>query len=52
MQTSPSAPSGTASPEPGRSSLICWPGSTVPTLPMRRAAGGFMVDVQVASDRP
>ena len=52
MQTSPSAPAGAASAVPGRSSLTRWPGSTVPTLPMRRAPGGFMVDVQVASDRP
>ena len=29
-----------------------WPASTVPTVPTRRAPGGFMVEVQVASDRP
>jgi hypothetical protein len=30
----------------------CWRTSAVPTVPILRAAGGFMVDVHVASDNP
>ncbi|MNV76530.1 hypothetical protein D3C71_1698870 [compost metagenome] len=51
MQISPSPP-GAASAPSGSRNVTCWPASTVPTDPTRRACGGFIVDVQVASDKP
>ncbi|MDT4863904.1 hypothetical protein FQZ97_986370 [compost metagenome] len=51
MQISPSLPGAASLPSGSRKVTLC-PASTVPTEPTRRAPGGFMVDVQVASDRP
>ena len=51
MQISPSPPAGAALPSGWRRTTR-WPANTVPTVPTRRAPGGFMVEVQVASDRP
>ena len=36
----------------GVNSLTICPASTCPTVPIRRLPGGFMVEVQVASDKP
>ena len=52
MQISPSRSASSMLDPSAACRRICCPASTVPTEPILRASGGFMVDVQVASDRP
>ena len=52
MRISPSALAGVSSSVPGRKIRICWPRRAVPTVPMRLAPTGFIVEVHVASDNP